>query len=542
MGSCISTQGVRTRKRVKHTSKPSSPRPHGHGHLPEQTTRRSSVVAPRSSVTARPLNVVANPSPGNIFDKYQFGKELGRGEFGVTHRVVDLVSGEAFACKKIAKTKLRTEIDVEDVKREVQIMRHLPRHPNIVAFKEAYEDRDAVYLVMELCEGGELFDRIVAKGHYTERAAANVAKTILEVCKVCHEHGVIHRDLKPENFLFADASENAALKSIDFGLSTFYVPGERFSEIVGSPYYMAPEVLRRNYGQEIDVWSTGVILYILLCGVPPFWAESEEGIAQAIIKGKVDFTRDPWPKVSDEAKHLVKRMLDPSPFTRITVQEVLDHSWIQNREHGRTISLGDQVRMRIKQFSLMNRFKRKVLRVVADNLSDEQIEAFKKMFDMMDKDKNGNLSFEELKDGLSMIGHAIPDPDVQMLLEAADADGNGTLSYDEFITMSVHLKKIEGDEHLTQAFRYFDKNQTGYVEFEELKDALSDDESEVMNDQVIKDIINDVDLDKDGRISFAEFKAMMKTGGDWKMASRQYSRALLNALSFKMFKDTSTRV
>jgi len=142
------------------------------------------VVAPRSSVTARPLNVVANPSPGNIFDKYQFGKELGRGEFGVTHRVVDLVSGEAFACKKIAKTKLRTEIDVEDVRREVQIMRHLPRHPNIVAFKEAYEDRDAVYLVMELCEGGELFDRIVAKGHYTERAAANVAKTILEVCKV----------------------------------------------------------------------------------------------------------------------------------------------------------------------------------------------------------------------------------------------------------------------------------------------------------------------------------------------------------------------
>ncbi|KHN06216.1 Calcium-dependent protein kinase 24, partial [Glycine soja] len=476
----------------------------------------------------------------NIFDKYQFGKELGRGEFGVTHRVVDVESGEAFACKKISKTKLRTEIDVQDVRREVQIMRHLPQHPNIVAFKEAYEDKDAVYLVMELCEGGELFDRIVAKGHYTERAAANVVKTILEVCKVCHEHGVIHRDLKPENFLFADTSESAPLKSIDFGLSTFYESGERFSEIVGSPYYMAPEVLRRNYGQEIDVWSTGVILYILLCGVPPFWAESEEGIAQAIIRGKVDFTRDPWPKVSDEAKHLVKRMLDPNPFTRITVQEVLDNSWIQNREHGRTISLGDQVRMRIKQFSLMNRFKRKVLRVVADNLSDEQIDVFKQMFNMMDKDKNGNLSFEELRDGLSMIGHAIPDPDVEMLMDAADIDGNGTLNYEEFITMSVHLRKIESDEHLSEAFRYFDKNQSGYVEFEELKDALSDDDSEASDDQVVKDILNDVDLDKDGRISFEEFKAMMNTGGDWKMASRQYSRALLNALSFKMFKDTSS--
>ncbi|XP_061374612.1 calcium-dependent protein kinase 24-like [Gastrolobium bilobum] len=536
MGSCISTQGKTVTRKRKDLNKPKS------YHSYEVVTTPTA-AARRSSVTARiPVNVVSNPSAGNIFDKYQLGKELGRGEFGVTHRCVEIGTGEAFACKKIAKTKLRTEIDVQDVKREVQIMRHLPKHPNIVSFREAYEDRDAVYLVMELCEGGELFDRIVAKGHYTERAAANVIKTILEVCKVCHEHGVIHRDLKPENFLFADGTEGSSLKAIDFGLSTFYVPGERFNEIVGSPYYMAPEVLRRNYGTEIDIWSTGVILYILLCGVPPFWAETEEGIAQAIIRGNIDFTRDPWPKVSDEAIDLVKRMLDPNPYTRITVQEVLEHSWIQHREHGRNISLGDQVRMRIKQFSLMNRFKKKVLQVVADNLPDEQVDGFKQMFDMMDKDKNGNLSFDELKDGLSMIGHAIPDPDVQMLMDAADIDGNGTLNCEEFITMSVHLRKIGSDEHLSKAFSYFDKNQSGYVEFEELKDALSnDDPGASINDQVIKDIINDVDLDKDGRISFEEFKAMMKTGGDWKMASRQYSRALLNALSFRMFKDKSDK-
>lgn len=187
MGSCISTQAVRTRKRSRSPNhKPSTPRGRGH-----EVARRSSVAARRSSVTARPLNVVSGPSPGNIFDKYQFGKELGRGEFGVTHRIVDVESGEAFACKTIAKTKLRTEIDVQDVRREVQIMRHLPQHPNIVAFKEAYEDKDAVYLVMELCEGGELFDRIVAKGHYTERAAANVVKTILEVCKVRHTLSIL---------------------------------------------------------------------------------------------------------------------------------------------------------------------------------------------------------------------------------------------------------------------------------------------------------------------------------------------------------------
>ncbi|KAK7257868.1 hypothetical protein RIF29_32159 [Crotalaria pallida] len=541
MGSCISTPGKAFRKRSKEPpiSKPSTPR----NNQSEQSYDPPTPIARRSSVASvrPPVNVIVNPSPGNIFDNYQLGKELGRGEFGVTHRCVDLKSGEAFACKKIAKTKLRTEIDIADVRREVQIMRHLPKHPNIVTFREAYEDRDAVYLVMELCEGGELFDRIVAKGHYTERAAANVTKTILEVCKVCHDNGVIHRDLKPENFLFADSNETCPLKAIDFGLSTFYETGERFNEIVGSPYYMAPEVLRRNYGQEIDVWSTGVILYILLCGVPPFWAETEEGIAQAIIKGNVDFTRDPWPKVSEEAKDIVTRMLDPNPYTRITVPEVLEHTWIQNKDHARNVSLGDQVRMRIKQFALMNRFKKKVLRVVADSLPDEQVVSIRKMFDMMDKDKNGNLTFDELKDGFASLGHTVPDTDVQMLMDAADIDGNGTLNCEEFITMSVHMRRIESDEYLTEAFNYFDKNQSGYVEFEELKDALSD-HSGPNNDQVIRDILNDVDLDKDGRISFEEFKAMMKTGGDWKMASRQYSRAMLNALSIKMFKDKSITV
>ncbi|GLT90587.1 hypothetical protein SLE2022_085120 [Rubroshorea leprosula] len=474
----------------------------------------------------------------NIFDKYRFEKELGRGEFGITYHCFDLITKETYACKMISKAKLRTEIDLEDVRREVEIMRHLPKHPNIVSFKEAYEDKEAVYLVMELCKGGELFDRIVAKGHYTERAAANVTKTIIQIVKVCHQHGVIHRDLKPENFLFVDESETAQIKAIDFGLSIFFKPAQLFSDIVGSPYYMAPEVLRRNYGKEVDVWSTGVILYILLCGVPPFWAETEEGIAHAIIKGNIDFERDPWPKVSEEAKDLVKSMLDPNPYSRMTADEVLDHPWIQNANQARNVSLGENVRTRIKQFSLMNKFKKKVLRVVADNLPHEQINSIIQMFHMMDIDENGNLTFEELKHGLRKLGHSIPDPEIQMLMDAADTDGDGTLSCDEFITMSIHLKRIGNDEHLSQAFHFFDKNKTSYIELDELKEALLDDDLGPNNDQVIEDIMHDVDLDMDGRISYEEFKSMMETGMDWKMASRQYSRALLNALSIKILKQS----
>ncbi|XP_030506715.2 calcium-dependent protein kinase 24 [Cannabis sativa] len=491
----------------------------------------------RLSATLRPTAVLDDPVGHDIFSNYRFGKELGRGEFGVTYQCFKLDTGDTFACKMISKSKLKTEIDIEDVRREVRIMRHLPDHPNIVTFKEAFEDKEAVYLVMELCQGGELFDQIVSKGHYTERAAANITKTMLEVCKICHQHGVIHRDLKPENFLFKDSSETSQLKAIDFGLSVFFDSGQRFNEIVGSPYYMAPEVLRRNYGPEVDVWSTGVILYILLCGVPPFWAETEEGIAQAIIRGSIDFERDPWPKVSANAKDLLKCMLDPNPYSRLTVEEVLEHPWIQNMDRVPNVSLGEHVRIRIKQFSLMNKFKKRVLRVVADYLSEEEIDGIKQIFELMDTDKNGDLTFEELKEGFCSIGHPITDSEVQMLIDAADADGTGTLNCEEFVTVSVHLKKISNEENLSQAFSYFDKNESGFIEFDELKEALLDHKLDFANDQVIHDILFDVDLDKDGRISYDEFKAMMGTGMNWKMSSRRYSRALLTALSTKLFKD-----
>ena len=205
-------------------------------------------------------------------DKYSLGEELGRGEFGITYLCTDRQTDEKLACKSISKKKLRTAVDVEDVRREVTIMASLPDHPNIVRLRAAYEDAEAVYLIMELCHGGELFDRISSRGRYEEREAAVIFRTIIEVVRTCHDHGVIHRDLKPENFLFENGREDSALKAIDFGLSVFFLPGERLSEIVGSPFYMAPEVFKRSYGPEIDVWSAGVILYILLSGVPPFWA------------------------------------------------------------------------------------------------------------------------------------------------------------------------------------------------------------------------------------------------------------------------------
>ncbi|CAI0425354.1 unnamed protein product [Linum tenue] len=419
-----------------------------------------------------PITVLTDVAKENIEERYLVDRELGRGEFGVTYLCIDRESRDLLACKSISKRKLRTAVDVEDVRREVAIMKHLPRNSSIVSLKEACEDDNAVHLVMELCEGGELFDRIVARGHYTERAAAAVTRTIVEVVQLCHKHGVIHRDLKPENFLFANKKENSPLKAIDFGLSIFFKPGERFSEIVGSPYYMAPEVLKRNYGPEIDIWSAGVILYILLCGVPPFWAESEQGVAQAILRGIIDFKRDPWPNISESAKSLVKAMLEPDPKLRLTAKQVL-----------------------------------------------------------------GIVSIEELKVGLRNQSQ-LAEPEVQLLIEAVDTNGKGTLDYSEFLAVSLHLQRMAHDEHLRKAFSYFDKDGNGYIEPEELRDALMEDGADDCTD-VANDIFQEVDTDKDGKISYDEFAAMMKTGTDWRKASRHYSRGRFNSLSIKLMKDGS---
>ncbi|KAL3753613.1 hypothetical protein ACJRO7_000943 [Eucalyptus globulus] len=482
--------------------------------------------------------VLAGVQKENIEERYLIDRELGRGEFGVTYLCIDRASRDLLACKSISKRKLRTAVDVEDVRREVAIMRHLPRSPSIVSLKEACEDDNAVHLVMELCEGGELFDRIVARGHYTERAAAAVTRTIVEVVQLCHQHGVIHRDLKPENFLFANKKENSPLKAIDFGLSIFFKPGEKFSEIVGSPYYMAPEVLKRNYGPEIDIWSAGVILYILLCGVPPFWAESEQGVAQAILRGLIDFKRDPWPSVSEGAKSLVRQMLEPDPKRRLTATQVLEHPWLQNAKKAPNVPLGDVVKSRLKQFSMMNRFKRKALRVIAEFLSVEEVEDIKDMFKKMDVDDDGIISIEELKAGLRNFGSQLAESDVQMLIEAVDANGKGSLDYGEFLAVSLHLQRVANDEHLRKAFSYFDKDGNSFIEPDELRESLVEDGADDCSD-LANEIFQEVDKDKDGKISYEEFVAMMKTGTDWRKASRHYSRGRFNSLSLKLMKDGS---
>lgn len=452
------------------------------------------------------INYVLQHSTGRIKDAYSLGRKLGQGQFGTTYLCIEKATGKKFACKSIAKRKLLTPEDVEDVRREIQILHHLRGHPNVVSIVDAYEDAVAVHVVMELCAGGELFDRIVQKGHYTEKAAAELSRVIVGVVEACHSLGVMHRDLKPENFLFVNQMESSPLKMIDFGLSIFFKPGDIFTDLVGSPYYMAPELLLKHYGQESDVWSAGIIIYILLSGVPPFWDETPQGIYDQVLKGELDFSSEPWPGISESAKDLVRKMLVRDVKKRLTAYEVLCHPWAQVDGVAPDKPLDSAVLTRLKQFSATNKLKKIALRVIAERLSEEELAGLKEMFKMIDTDNSGQITFEELKSGLERIGADLKESEILALMKAADIDNNGTIGYGEFIAATMHLSKVVKEDNLFAAFQYFDKDGSGYITLDELQQAC---EEFGVGDTHLEEIIREIDEDNDGQIDYNEFVAMM---------------------------------
>ncbi|KHN17081.1 Calcium-dependent protein kinase SK5 [Glycine soja] len=430
-------------------------------------------------------NVMPHETP-NVKEHYVIGnKVLGKGHVATTYVCTHKETKKRYACKTIPKAKLLKQEDYDEVWREIQVMHHLSEHPNVARVQGSYEDKFAVHLVMEMCRGGELFYRITQKGHYSEKEAAKLMKTIVGVVEACHSLGVIHRDLKPENFLFDSHSETATIKVIDFGFSVFYKPGQTFSDIVGTCYYMAPEVLRKQTGPEVDVWSAGVILYILLRGHPPFWASN-----------------------------------DPNVYC---------HPWIVDDSVAPDKPLDPAVLTRLKHFSTMNKLQKMALRIIAERLSEEEIGGLKELFKMIDEDNSGTITFEELKDSLKSVGCDLMESEIKSLMEAADIDNNGTIDYGEFLAATLHLNKMEREENLVAAFAYFDKDGSGYITIEEIQQACKD---FGLGNMHLDEIINEIDQDNDGRINYSEFAAMMRKGGPDVGRSRKgnYTASILDVL------------
>ncbi|XP_073278111.1 CDPK-related kinase 1-like isoform X2 [Primulina huaijiensis] len=404
---------------------------------------------------------------------------------------------------------MATAIAVEDARREIKILRALTGHKNLVLFYDAYEDEENVYVVMELCKGGELLDHILSRGgKYSEDDAKSVLVQILSVVAYCHLQGVVHRDLKPENFLFTSKDEHSPLKAIDFGLSDYVKPDERLNDIVGSAYYVAPEVLHRSYGTEADMWSIGVIAYILLCGSRPFWSRTESGIFRAVLKADPSFDEAPWPSLSSDAVDFVKGLLNKDYRKRLTAAQALGHPWLVGHQDVK-ITLDMIIYKLLKAYICSSSLRKAALRALARTLSIQQLAYLREQFTLLGPNKSGLISITCFKTAITKYStDAMKDSRVIDYVNLVSSLRYRKLDFEEFCAAAISVHQLEGmntwEQNARNGYEFFEKDGNRPIMIEELATELG-----LSPSVPIHVVLQDWIRHTDGKLSFLGFVRLL---------------------------------
>ena len=423
----------------------------------------------------------------------------------------DRATGECFAIKSIRKTKVS---NYDSLRREIEILREV-EHPNIIKLKDVYEDRKYLHLVTELCSGGELFDRIVAKtksseGHFSEHDAAEIVKSILEAIEYCHNvKHICHRDLKPENFLFETHDEHSVIKIIDFGLSR-YESSDIMRTKVGTPYYVAPEVLSKAYDKSCDMWSIGVISYILLCGYPPFYGDNNTEIFKSVRAGNFSYPSPEWDDISDKAKDFINSLLRKDPKSRLTSSGALEHPWfgdlgLIDKTTLPKIVHESSLNTEYKKFMGMAKLKKAALAHIATHLTHAEVTSLENIFKAIDKDGDGSLTVTELKEALANGGFSNPNMhvDIESMIEELNVEGHHSLDWKEFITATIEKSLVFKEDKIRMTFNHFDRAHRGSITVRDLCAHFG-------SEQQAQEIMSEIDINGDGVISYQEFHEMME--------------------------------
>lgn len=453
------------------------------------------------------------------------GGTLGSGSFGTVRRATHRSTGVAAAVKSVRKMSGRGgDAQRRILDAEISVL-HRMDHPGIVRLHEVIEDSAFVHLAMELCLGGALLDAIIEDedSKFTERQAAVLMRQIIAPVSHMHARGACHRDLKLENFLLrdkVDTIETSIVKIVDFGLARRFVAAEPMTSKVGSPLYTAPEVGAGTYTQACDLWSCGVIAYILLCGRPPFRGKSDAELAASIRSGSVSFPQDDWGDVSDDAKDLIRRLLELNPSTRLTAEEALEHVWIRNLAPAASSSALQLNELRSMQtFVQQNRLQKATRYWIAQRMKDSEIQHLKDMFEAMDHDHDGMVTFQQLRRGIEQQQFEQDQPagldrNVTSMMENIERGGTctGRINYTDFLAATLDKKHYQEERICWEAFQVFDRNGDGFISRQDLTQVLHNSEVETLLTSVVVDhILERHDTDGDGSIDFEDFMAMMRS-------------------------------
>lgn len=404
-------------------------------------------------------------------------KTLGEGYNSAENGPVRLATGKKDGLKYAVKAfKLHNvpEPKQMELRQEVEVFLVMD-HPHVARLHDAYETKDQISLVMECMEGGELFDRVTAKRKFLENDAAEAVNMMLLAVNYLHSHDVVHRDIKLENFLY-EKSDTNHLKLIDFGFSKiFKEKNVKMDLSCGTLAYVAPEVLLKSYTSQCDLWSVGVVTFILLVGYMPFSGKDEEQV-EAISKGNYKIKPDRWKDVSPVAFDFVKKLLEKDPAKRLTATQALEDPFIKNRRptDGETVERADSgVVDSLRSYAQASKFRRACLSMMAWSLSMEDRSKVRGIFLEMDKSHEGTITLSELRDVLDREFH-IPDNEVSAIFSALDSNHDDSIHYSDFLAAMCASRIAMHNELMLSAFRRFDADNSGKISLENLKQVLGD--------------------------------------------------------------------
>jgi calcium-dependent protein kinase len=445
----------------------------------------------------------------SIHKFYDVEGKLGQGSYGEVYRATQRASGKECAVKCL---KTRFHSQAQRWSREVEIMRSLD-HPNIVKLVESFQDKKNMQLVVELCKGGQLLSGLMAKGEpFSEQKMAMVLQQILRGTLYLHSCSIAHRDLKPENLLFSsDASvQDNAVKIIDFGLARRFATGELLKTMVGSPVYVAPEVLNgKGYDSQCDIWSVGATAFVLACGHTPFKGKTERSVLDKVARGTPLFLPVHWRQVTAKAKAFVSTLLTKNAERRPTAAKALGDAWLTATAGPEAPSLPCGFVENLRRFKSQDMFSRAVRHVVAGLLDDPEVCALRSAFVALDADGNGLLSPRELKEGLRLSGLSLSEQELVEILEGMDVNGNGAIEYTEFLAAAVDRSKCQGEGMCQYAFDVFDWDGDGQISLQDLKNVVR---HRRLSDEVSAEcqaIVESLPTDKGRSLCLSDFKAIL---------------------------------